>query len=232
MSIFIGSMNFPSYILDCCSASSTSYTSCSFQTPLAHALIVENSSSVILAFRGTKEPIDFLTDAEFKMTELDGLMVHDGFLTAWKTIKQTILDWSKENKKPLYITGHSLGGAMANFAGWELSKASIPFVQCVTFGEPRSGDKRWANDCDLKFGTKKVRFINNVDIVPRVPGVIVGYRHTKNYMCLSETGRPYPNPPLSFRIYLDLKAVLYDLKNRRFGLLKDHAIDLYKVRLK
>ena len=192
MSIFIGSMNFPSYILDCCSASSTSYTSCSFQTPLAHALIVENSSSVILAFRGTKEPIDFFTDAEFKMTELDGLMVHD----------------------------------------WELSKASIPFVQCVTFGEPRSGDKRWANDCDLKFGTKKVRFINNVDIVPRVPGVIVGYRHTKNYMCLSETGRPYPNPPLSFRIYLDLKAVLYDLKNRRFGLLKDHAIDLYKVRLK
>jgi predicted lipase len=221
--------------LDCCSASQKAYDEAAIQTDLMHALIIDQPLSTILAFRGTKEARDFLTDAEFEMIQITdvGIKVHNGFWKAWLSIKDQINDWVKSvpSYKSFYITGHSLGGAMANIACRNFAIQGITFSQCYTFGEPRSGNRKWARDCEDRFGRRKFRVVNNVDIVPRSPALFTGYRHTKTNIYVSEDGSLYHNPPFPVRIALDIMAMWYDFKNTQFGLLKDHAIEDYKIRL-
>ena len=178
-----------------------------------------------------------MTDAEFIRTKIyihDYREVHKGFWEAWQSIRLPILDFVKTVPlyKPLYITGHSLGGATANIACWEFATQGISFTGCYTFGEPRSGNRTWVKECDNKFGGLKYRLVNNVDIVPRSPALFTGYRHTKRNIYISEDGSLYFNPPFPIRIALDLMAIWYDFRKVQFGLLKDHSIEDYYNRLK
>ena len=64
---------------------------------------------------------------------------------------------------PLYITGHSLGGALALIA----TKLVAPDVNgaCYTFGAPRVGNYEYFR----KIKTPVYRVVNSADVVPRVP---------------------------------------------------------------
>ena len=135
---------------------------------------------LVLAFRGTEKKIsDWLTDARCVPTVEGNTKVHKGFLeafakkksTAGKTVKDTveeILDQAdaKDDKGeplPLFITGHSLGGALALLA----TKMVAPNVDgaCYTFGAPRVGNYEY-----FRFiKTPVFRIVNSSDIVPRVP---------------------------------------------------------------
>ena len=66
-------------------------------------------------------------------------------------------------KLPLYITGHSLGGALAVVATWYISSKQL--AACYTFGAPRVGDAGllgW-------YKTPIYRIVNAADPVPFVP---------------------------------------------------------------
>ncbi len=97
--------------------------------------------------------------------------VHPGFWKAFKAVESELLDClGQEELKdlPLYITGHSLGGALAVVATHSLPSEHI--AACYTYGGPRVGN--------LQFGQMVrppvYRFINASDIVPRLPpGVII-----------------------------------------------------------
>ena len=66
------------------------------------------------------------------------------------------------------MTGHSLGGALANLAALEIKKEN-PAVEvcCYTYGAPRVGNVAFASMCDAAFESWSV--INDDDPVPRVP---------------------------------------------------------------
>lgn len=68
----------------------------------------------------------------------------------------------------VYITGHSLGGALATLCALAVKKEN-PAVQvtCITFGAPRTGNIGFASLCDSKFECWHV--INEDDPIPRVP---------------------------------------------------------------
>lgn len=51
----------------------------------------------------------------------------------------------------VYVTGHSLGGALANLAAYDIVKAlewseKMTKVICYTFGAPRTGNHAFAAD--------------------------------------------------------------------------------------
>jgi triacylglycerol lipase len=79
------------------------------------------------------------------------------------------------NKLPLWFCGHSLGGAMATIcaARCYLSHINSNPEQLYTFGSPRVGDRRYISFVRLEH----FRFVNNNDIVPRVPPLWLGYTH-------------------------------------------------------
>ena len=135
---------------------------------------------VVVAFRGTEKKVsDWLTDVDCK-PEVDGnTKVHRGFLKALtgnrdasnrtvKAIVESALDSDRTKDKngnplPLFITGHSLGGALALLT----TVLVVPDVNgaCYTFGAPRVANYEYFQN--LK--TPVYRVVNSSDAVPRVP---------------------------------------------------------------
>ena len=130
---------------------------------------------VVVAFRGTEKKVaDWLTDADCK-PEVDGQKkVHRGFLKALTgnrdVSNRTVTDIVKlalqsEDAQglPVFITGHSLGGALALLT----TVLVAPDVNgaCYTFGAPRVANCEYFRN--LK--TPVYRVVNSSDAVPRVP---------------------------------------------------------------
>ena len=144
----------------------------------AQVMVFENSDTITLAFRGTeiKELQDVVADLKaWKHRAQSGVgRVHDGFYDEIKKVWDgvvTYIDKGKNKNKTLNITGHSLGGGMATIAASRLKSRVNDFF---TYGSPRVGNKEWVkNNSELIHH----RFVNNNDIVPKVPLAIMGYRH-------------------------------------------------------
>ena len=130
-----------------------------------------NSQHVVVAFRGT-EPIkvmDWITDLSIRMVEQPDLggYVHEGFERALDAVWDKMIASIKKlsgGGQTLWVTGHSLGGALATLMAAWLPGNQRPF-SLSTFGQPRVGDHRFAGH----YHQLHFRFVNNRDIVPTVP---------------------------------------------------------------
>jgi len=145
---------------------------------------------------------DVLADANIVKVPLsDGAMVHKGFLKElddiWNQISSKIEAVGKQ--KSLWVTGHSLGAALATLAG-----TRFPFEKVVTFGEPRVG-----SNIGKVFKSKQhIRYVNGKDIVPQVPPEwLDGYQHHGKLEPLSYPKKETQNQEESVIKTLDL---LYD----------------------
>jgi triacylglycerol lipase len=152
---------------------------------------------VVLAFRGTKDFKNWMTDLQATPAPFSWLFeggpevgqVHGGFghvlRDAWDQIAGEVeavaprspktVDVTKPiiQQPTLWITGHSLGGALAVLAGAAFSmwaKGGIrPVNGIYTFGQPRIGLYSFCGNYDHLLQLKTFRFVNNQDLVPRVP---------------------------------------------------------------
>lgn len=153
------------------------YTQCKLiDVENAQCMVYSNKDDIVLGFRGTepKELGDIAADLKaWKQKSKTAGRVHDGFYDetekVWEDVT-SIINTTANKKKRLLICGHSLGGAMATIASSRL-KDRLDF--CVTFGSPRVGNKVWLAANDFHHH----RFVNNNDIVPKVPPAIMGFRH-------------------------------------------------------
>ena len=144
----------------------------------AQCYVVWNDTDAVICFRGTepKEMSDI--KADLNAIQRKGLHntgdVHSGFQGEINKIWDLILEKVNELKDhKIYITGHSLGGAMATICAKRLQEEKIE-VQCLyTYGSPRVVDKRWVKSLQIPH----YRFQNNNDVVCKVPFWIMGYRH-------------------------------------------------------
>jgi len=181
----------------CLEASSRAYAQDNpgaINTKLAHALVVDSETdrgrspsaaatfhdARIIAFRGSANLRDWLTDGTILRERLpDRAEIHLGFYTAYQSIADRILtSAAAKDGSPIYLTGHSLGGALAVLAAWHLARHFIHITGIYTFGQPRVGDPFFASDCQALFGEKHYRLINDLDLVPRLPALASHYRHS------------------------------------------------------
>jgi hypothetical protein len=133
----------------------------------------------VLAFRGTEvsKREDVKIDIEAtKISVLDG-RIHSGFRIAYDSVAKDIeASVLKLKDTPLYITGHSLGAALATVATQRLEhnpRLREIIAACYTFGSPRVGD----NHYDIEFKSPIYRIVNSTDIVTIIPLVAMGYIH-------------------------------------------------------
>jgi hypothetical protein len=125
----------------------------------------------VLAFRGT-DPVtlpNWVTDFVARLVErgeYDG-RVHQGFSSvlrrSWHHVERVLLHAAHD--KPLFLTGHSMGGALAVLTACRLAKAGRPPVAIYTFGAPRVGDRRFCTGYSLP----TYRIVNRLDLVPEMP---------------------------------------------------------------
>lgn len=131
------------------------------------------SGMLVLCFRGTQPDklVDIHTDIKANLVDAMFLAegrVHRGFQDAFQLVKNKIeAAIEKANKEeldlPLYITGHSLGGALAMLATRYLASDSVGAT--YTFGCPRAADDKFYE----KIKTPVYRVVNAADGVTRVP---------------------------------------------------------------
>ena len=135
--------------------------------------IVSGEDVTVIVFRGTNadEISDWFVNLECLSVDTPQGAFHRGFFNAYTSMKEQImkvLDGSK--RKYLWITGHSLGGALAVVCAYDLvenEKAVLDGV--VTFGQPQVAHEQLASHLDRLLLGHYAHFVNEADIVPRIP---------------------------------------------------------------
>lgn len=163
---------------------------CFFDRDGAQAFLFANDVDCVVACRGTEpnEWNDIKADANAVsvLTETFG-RVHRGFKQEVDDLWPMLEDALEKNQRTLWFTGHSLGGAMATICAGRCYLSEIPSMPkaLYTYGSPRVGDKRFVNFIELDHS----RWVNNNDIVTRVPPAWMGYRHCGKEWYLNRKGK-------------------------------------------
>lgn len=178
--------------------------------------VAKRKSIDIIAFRGTQQGRDWLTDALVVPVPYAGRLCHGGFVAAhasvWKEVNKHI-----DPKKRTLICGHSLGGALAELSAAKLN-GKHENLNLVTFGKPNvffKGFKR-----PMKLDTQ-ISCVNGSDAVARIPRLCYGPSKSQDMLYFSNGGVDYINPSS----YLRKKD--RGIKDR----ISDHFMEGYKERL-
>ena len=129
-------------------------------------LAVNPEQFAVLAFRGTANAADWKINLAAFTVPMEGfphVRVHKGFWEAFdaqRTQIKAAVDLHVPSTLGLYITGHSLGGALAQIASAVLERDNL--AACYTYGSPRVATIRF--DLDVK--CPNYRLINHWDLVP------------------------------------------------------------------
>ena len=148
------------------------------------AAVMQNASALVIAFRGTKEPTDFLTDALFALLPISALeSVHAGF---WLSIESAYTELRQHaeaaGSRRIWLTGHSLGGALATVLAYRLQRDGIRVQGVYTYGSPRVGSSTFALSYGLLFADRPTqRWVDVNDPVALVPTPAMGYAHVGRY---------------------------------------------------
>lgn len=133
----------------------------------------------------------------------DNCTVHMGFLASWKIARENVLPTLKPlvlqyPDYPIYLVGHSLGGAVAALAALEM-KIILDWSNVVvtTFGEPRTGNGGFVRYLDAVFDLRNndtnpedwtYRRLTHVDDpVPLLPLHEWGYRSHAGEIFISKS---------------------------------------------
>ena len=146
----------------------------------AQAYLLNNGTITVLSFRGTEvtEKSDVLADLKSgKNLEACGGKVHVGFKGEINKLWPSISKELEANPGNIYVTGHSLGAAMATIAA---SRMQDRVTALITFGSPRVGNQEFVNSLNVTH----YRVQNNCDDVTKVPFRLMGFIHhgTHKYM--------------------------------------------------
>lgn len=116
--------------------------------------------------------------------------VHNGFLKELRAIQEKVIAELEKNggkNRPLYITGHSQGGAEAALATSAFLKGGFDVKATYTFAAPRSGNKAVA-DSISSIPIYRIEFGN--DIVPHVPTTYLPHQILKFVRSEQEKVKP------------------------------------------
>ena len=193
----------------------------------AFACRKSNANDIFIVFRGTEpnQMKDILADAKaWRKPAREKGLVHFGFAQAIDKVYDNIVHWINEQKldgeRNITCTGHSLGAALATIMASRLDANEL-----YTFGSPRIGNRDFVKEMN-KDGIKHYRFVNNNDIVTKVPfpirfvhhGELVYINHFGNIRKMS----PWQRFKDQWRGRMRALS-----KGQPFDGVFDHSIDLY-----
>jgi triacylglycerol lipase len=163
-----------------------------FSAGNTQAYLTQNDKHIVVAFRGTELPNTIeglkdclLTDAMNLLMVPEGRLgtdfaaagvgarFHKGFIaalaTVWDPLLTAVEAELKRSERPLWITGHSLGGALALLAAWLFQRKFLSVHQVYTYGAPMIGNAAASQAFDKEFEGKIFRYVNPTDPVPKLP---------------------------------------------------------------
>ena len=137
----------------------------------AQAYVLGNKERITVAFRGTEptEKSDIFADLE--ATHERGF--HEGFYEEYEKLELKVHGevalLMGRKKRPVYVTGHSLGAAIASIFCFHYPTAEALY----TYGCPRNATPSKGKELKVPH----YRCVNNNDIVPSMPPALLWYKH-------------------------------------------------------
>eukprot|EP01060_Flectonema_neradi_P032308 TRINITY_DN510_c2_g1_i1.p1 TRINITY_DN510_c2_g1~~TRINITY_DN510_c2_g1_i1.p1 ORF type:complete len:1089 (+),score=134.06 TRINITY_DN510_c2_g1_i1:65-3331(+) len=195
------------YMYDCIQVAGSQVIICLPDGDLGEA------DSIIICFRGTYSKEDALTDLNVirrpwpemtqNITELcsDKLcsccsklpLLHSGFMELWNTLKPYVYESTDSllqllagngiTNPRIYITGHSLGGAMGCLCAYSMTmeKGRLPVV--YTFGSPKMGNRQFQRLYNAAV-PNTFRVVNSHDVVAHM-ALTCGNYHIGHEVCVT-----------------------------------------------
>ncbi|HEX4982898.1 MAG TPA: hypothetical protein VFV63_14425, partial [Ilumatobacteraceae bacterium] len=144
-----------------------------------------HDDTIFVAFRGTTPGWDMLTDARISPfpieTTAGEAWAHTGFWLALESVYDRLTDEldllrDANPDATVVLTGHSLGGALAELAALRLHEDGYPIDAVHTFGAPNVGGTE-LTDAFTTIGLDALthRWVNDHDVVPMAFDVVPGY---------------------------------------------------------
>lgn len=127
----------------------------------------------VVAFRGTdfNEWSDWGVNKAVRAAPTEHGGIHGGFDRAYDGLSSQI-DEVLDRLAPehLWVTGHSLGGALATVCAYRVeSRGNHRVTGLITFGQPMVAKLNLAEHLDALFDNRYAWFVNGSDIVPKTP---------------------------------------------------------------
>jgi len=212
-----------------------------FDAQGCQAYMMGRDDAIVMSFRGTEMKIeDIMTDLRIrKIGGPLGGRIHRGFLlsllaiwddyetiqgTKYRGMEHVLRDMKGDRAPAIWLTGHSLGAALATLAAAFLVEEGQPVQGLYSFGCPRVGDSAFVTALNSRC-PRNYRLVNNNDVVTRVPPRSFGYDHTGEFWYLSEGGA-LSRDPNSWYLFLDMAlGRLCDLGEVGTDGIKDHAMN-------
>ncbi len=160
-----------------------------FSSGPTQGFVVEGDDFVLCAFRGTDTFSDWFTNIGTARVARPYGTAHRGFFLAFQRAEALIRAYAKRAKqsgKAFWLTGHSLGGAIAQIAAHELA-GSYDRIGLYTFGQPRTVNANAAHRLTGSLGLDYHRIVNNQDTVTRIPS---NFGHSGRLIHFDAMGRP------------------------------------------
>lgn len=197
----------------------------------AQAALVEHASYLTLVFRGTDEPADWIDNINaFPEQALFGAF-HRGFLHSvqdiWDPLFVRYTELNRKKPRALFVTGHSLGGAMATVASSILIQEDESFTSAYTFGQPRAISRDAGRIYNVEAKGKTFRFQNNNDIVTRAPARIMGYTHVGTFLYISQQRQIHQDPGLWLQFLDSVDGAMESIKESGIDAVEDHGMKHY-----
>jgi len=200
----------------------------------AQAYRFMNKDDLVIACRGT-QPSEF-NDIKADLNAVPVVAetvsrVHKGFKAEvdelWPMVCDDMTRTSNHDKK-VWFCGHSLGAAMATImASRCFYYASVPNPQeLYTYGSPRVGWSKYVKS----LGVVHHRWVNNNDIVTRVPLSIMGYTHHGEEHYMNAFGNV--RKPTGWQRFKDrMRGMWMGLKAGSIDNFSDHGMNFYIANL-
>ena len=197
----------------------------------AQAALIEHEDYLCMAFRGTDEGADWWDNLNaFPTQEMFGHF-HTGFYRSledvWTALYGRYLELKAEKKRPLFITGHSLGGAMATIAAAKFVHLDMPFTSVYTFGQPRAMSRETVRIFNAECKGRFFRFQNNNDIVTRIPARLMGYGHVGQCIYIDEGGVLHDDPGFWFKFLDTVEGATDAIGKDGWDAIEDHDMNKY-----
>ncbi|KDO28956.1 hypothetical protein SPRG_20063 [Saprolegnia parasitica CBS 223.65] len=145
-----------------------------------YGYVLRGHQRIVVVFRGTASAKNAVTDVKYNLVptdfaahnhpEFEKIRVHTGFWAAYNTVRAdlqravsaTLTEMGRDVQ--LYFTGHSLGGALATLASFDVAYATNLDVVMYNFGSPRVGNHAFAKAYN-KLVPNAYRIVNDGDAV-------------------------------------------------------------------
>lgn len=181
--------------------------------------ILESTDEIIVAFRGTVTTTNWISDAMASQKKFryisDNCFTHRGFTAIYSSAREELIRalGKLPPEKSLYVTGHSLGAALATLCAVDTAANTAfrsPFL--YTYGSPRVGDPDFAKAC-AAYVPNSWRFANVFDVVTLAPPTV------------------YKLPRRDKRYYYSHVRTLSQLSFQNGGVGDNHVIGSYYAEL-